>query len=505
MKDQTTQKPFKYNISQYITHMSNKGIIIKNQDVISFYQQHPNINIETINLFFIDIIKKLSTNLSSTINDNNISKLLTIVTEMNTTLNKFDTGFTLKLMELKKDYMEELKQAMKNNAINEKGNIQLVLERNHDNLVAKTQLLLNEFMPRSQEGYYKLEKVLKEHFNIMNSTTKRILEQTNKEESGEIVKNIDDQFSKMVSLIHQPICNYIQSSEERTINNIQQVKDNIHSNKQSQETLANEMNSFLNKYKNNSNVKGNISETELYYVLQKLMPSDEILRCGSESATCDIKVNRHDPNKPCILFENKNYTGTVDTEEVNKFERDIQLQKKHGIFLSQNSPITFKSNFHIDIINGLILVYVPNAEYDLNKIKIAIDIVDKLSIHVSEFVSQTNKEVKGEHQIINNQDLTAIIKEFTEFGIKKMEAIDMSKMMSKQIIEKIEEMHMPNLNKYLMGTGQYKSDKLSCQFCGIFNGKNKSSLSAHMRNCPVNPNSNKRKNCTIVPNVDVNL
>ena len=485
--------------------MSNKGIIIKNPDVISFYQQHPNINIETINLFFIDIIKKLSTNLSSTMNDNNISKLLSMVTEMNTTINKFDTSFSLKLMELKKDYMEELKQAMNNNAINEKGNMQSVLERNHDNLVTKTQLLLNEFMPRSQEGYYKLEKVLKEHFNIMNSATKRILEQTNKEESSEIVKNIDDQFSKMVSLIHQPICNYIQSSEERTLNNIQQVKDNVNSHKQSQETLATEMNSFLNKYKNNSNLKGNISETELYYVLQKLMPSDEILRCGSESATCDIKVNRCDPNKPSILFENKNYTGTVDTEEVRKFERDIQLQKKHGIFLSQNSPITFKSDFHIDIINGLILVYVPNAEYDLNKIKVAIDIVDKLSIHVSDLVSKTEKEVKEEHQIMNNRDLTAIIKEYTEFGIKKLETIDMFKMMSKQMIEKLEEMQMPNLNKYLMGTGQYKSDKMLCQFCGVFNGKNKSSLAAHMRNCTENPNSNRRKGCAIAPNVDVNL
>lgn len=485
--------------------MSNKGIIIKNPDVISFYQQHPNINIETINLFFIDIIKKLSTNLSSTMNDNNISKLLSMVTEMNTTLNKFDTSFSLKLMELKKDYMEELKQAMNNNAINEKGNMQSVLERNHDNLVAKTQLLLSEFMPRSQEGYYKLEKVLKEHFNIMNSTTKRILEQTNKEESSEIVKNIDDQFSKMMSLIHQPICNYIQSSEERTINNIQQVKDNVNSHMQSQETLATEMNSFLNKYKNNSNLKGNISETELYYVLQKIMPSDEILRCGSESATCDIKVNRCDPNKPSILFENKNYTGTVDTEEVKKFERDIQLQKKHGIFLSQNSPITFKSDFHIDILNGLILVYVPNAEYDLNKIKVAIDIVDKLSIHVSEFVSKMDKEVNEQHQIIINRDLTSIIKEYTEFGIKKIEAIDMLKMMSKQMIEKLEEMQMPNLNKYLMGTGQYKSDKMLCQFCGVFNGKNKSSLAAHMRNCSENPNSNRRKGCDIAPSVDVNL
>jgi hypothetical protein len=440
-------------------------------------------------------------------NDNNISKLLSIVTDMNNTISKIDTSFSLKLLELKKDYMEELKQAMKNNAINEKGNMQSVLERNHDNLVAKTQLLLNEFMPRSQEGYYKLDKTLKEHFNIMNTNTKRILEQTNKDDSNEIVKNIDEQFNRMVSLIHQPICNFIQSSEDRTLNTIQQVKDNIHSNQQSQDTLAQEMNSFLNKYKNNSNIKGNISETELYYVLQKLMPSDEIIRCGSEVATCDFKVNRYDPNKPTILFENKNYTGTVDTEEVKKFERDVELQKKHGIFLSQNSPITFKSEFHIDIINGLILVYVPNAGYDPNKIKVAIDIVDKLSIHVMEMVSKSSKVSKEEHQIINSVDLTAIIKEFSEFGAKKIDAIETLKSMSKQMLDKLEEMQMPNLNKYLMGTGQYKSDKLVCQFCGVFNGKNKSSLAAHMRNCSENPNSNtnKRKNVVVAPEVDIKL
>lgn len=485
--------------------MSNKGIIIKNPDVISFYQQHPNINIEAINIFFIDIIKKLSTNLSSTMNDNNISKLLAMVTDINTTLSKFDTSFSLKLMELKKDYMEELKTAMSNNAINEKGNMQTVLERNHDNLVAKTQLLLNEFMPRSQEGYYKLEKVLKEHFNIMNSNTKRILEQTTKDDNNELVKNIDDQFNKMVTLIQQPICSFIQSSEDRTMTNIQQVKDNIQCNKQSQDVLASEMNIFLNKYKNNSNKKGNISETELYYVLQKIMPSDEIIRCANETATCDFKVNRCDPNKPSILFENKNYTGTVDTEEVKKFERDVQTQKKHGIFLSQNSPITFKTDFHIDIINGLILVYVPNAEYDPNKIKVAIDIVDKLSIHVMDLVTKSENETKEEYQIINNSDLTSIIKEFTEFGAKKIDAIEMLKTMSKQMLDKLEEMQMPCLNKYLMGTGQYKSDKMLCHFCGIFNGKNKSSLAAHMRNCLENPNSNKRKNFNDNITVDVNL
>jgi hypothetical protein len=487
--------------------MSNNEIIINNTEIISFYQQHPNINIESVNMFFIDIIKKLSTNLSSTMNDNNISKLLSIVTDMNTTLSKFDITFTLKIMDLKKDYMEELKSMLNNNTLNEKGYMQTILERNHDNLVTKTQLLLNEFMPRSQEGFYKLDKSFKEHFNVMNSNAKRILEQTNKDENNEIVRNIDEQFNKIVTLIQQPICAFIQSSEERTMTNLQNVKDNINSNKQSQDVLAVEMNNFLNKYKNNSNKKGNISETELYYVLQKIMPSDEIIRCGSETATCDFRVNRCDINKPTILFENKNYTGSVDSEEIKKFERDVQTQQKHGIFLSQNSPITFKTNFHIDIINGLILVYVPNAEYDINKIKVAIDIVDKLSVHVMDLVSKCNKQQKTECQIMSNSDLTAIIKEYNEFGLKKMETIDIMKTMSKQLLEKLEEMQMPSLSKYLMGTGQYKNDKLLCNFCSIFNGKNKSSLAAHMRNCSKNPSSKLYKNAeqNIAPDIDVDL
>lgn len=487
--------------------MSNKGIIIKNPDIISFYQQNPNINIESINLFFIDIIKKLSTNLSSIMHDNNINKIMTMVTDMSNMLNKMDMTFNLKILELKKEYVDELKNVIDNKKIKDKDEIQNIMERNHTNLVAKTQLLLNEFVPRTQEGYFKIEKDIKEHFNIINTNSKRILEQVNKDDNLEIVNKIDDQFGKIISLIQQPIYSFIQSSEERTNSNIQQIKENIYHSKQSQENLGKEINNFLNKYKNNSNVKGNISETELYYVLQKIMPSDEIIRCGSETATCDFKVNRCDPNKPTILFENKNYSGTVDTEEIKKFERDVQTQRKHGIFLSQNSPITFKTDFHIDIINGLILVYVPNAEYDMNKIKVAIDIVDKLSIHVMELVEKSKSSYKEEHQILKNSDLTKIIKEYNEFGLKKLETIDMLKFMTKQMMEKIDEIQMPNLNKYLMGTGQYKSDKLLCSICEKFNGKNKSSLAAHMRNCSVNTNikSSKNKNNILKENIEIKL
>ena len=490
--------------SKTTSHSHHKHITIKNKDIVSFYEQHPNINIETINCFFIDIIKKLSTDLYSTLNDNNISKVLSIVTDMNSTLSKFDTMLSLKLLELKKDYVDEIKTVLSNNLLNEKSKIQSILERNHDNLVTKTHLLLNDFMPRSQEGYYKLDKSLKDYFVTINNNTKRILEQTDKDDVKEynnsVISNIDSQFDKMVQHIQNQICSVIQSSEERTTNNIQQVKDNIIVHKSSQDTLAGEMNSFLNKYNNNSNKKGNVSETELYYILQKLMPADEIIRCGNETAACDVRVNRCDNNKPTILFENKNYTGSVDTEEIRKFERDVQLQKQHGIFLSQSSPITFKQDFHIDIINGLILVYVSNVNYNEEKIMVAINIVDKLSIFVEHLVAKSKQDHnEDEFQIVSNQDLTAIIKEYIEFGAKKIEIIELVKTMSKQMLDKMEDIQMPCLNKYLLGTGQYKNDNMVCQYCGIFNGKNKSSLAAHVRSCKQNPNSISNKKNKDVP------
>ena len=63
-------------------------------------------------------------------------------------------------------------------------------------------------------------------------------------------------------------------------------------------------------------------------MLLSVMPSDEIIKVSTDTATCDFKVNRKDTSKPSILFENKYYKNrSAPTEEVKKFERDVQLQK----------------------------------------------------------------------------------------------------------------------------------------------------------------------------------
>jgi hypothetical protein len=309
----------------------------------------------------------------------------------------------------------------------------------------------------------------------------------------------------MLSTIQQPIFSSIQSSEERTTNGIQQIKENMILQQNIQETLRNEMIDFLNKYKNNSQFKGNVAEIELQHMLLSFMPSDEVVRVSNDTATCDLKVNRKDTTKPNILFESKNYKNhSATTQEVKKFERDVQLQKIHGIFISQESPITFKDNFQIDIINGLIHVYIPNGNYDVEKIKIAVDIIDNLSLRLNAYAKENNDEYS-----IDKEEIDEISEEYRLFGIQKAQMVDTIKLINKQLIDKLEEIQLPKIKKFLMNLGTIENDNdFKCSFCNSWSGKNKASLAAHIRNCKFNP-KNKEIEISNVdfsePNTDTNL
>ena len=159
------------------------------------------------------------------------------------------------------------------------------------------------------------------------------------------------------------------------------------------------------------------------------------------------------------------------------------MQKNHGIFVSQKSPITFKQNFQIDIINGLIHIYIPTAEYDTNKIKIAIDIIDSLSCKL-QTISNTNEE----HYSVDKEDMDDIIEEYRIFVSQKLQMIEMIKTINKQLLDKMETIQLPKLKKLFIKIGNIENDnEFKCVFCNTWSGKNKASLGAHVRNCKSNP------------------
>ena len=461
-------------------------IKITDETILAFYRENKNLDFVAMNHIFIDILKSLSSNLSNTINSTINSKVLSMVTDIHTNLNVNKTDIINKFHESKKEYIEDIKTILQNNSLTTNEKISSLIERNNDNLLTKTTLIVNDVIPKSQDkNYLQIENCIKTFCSSITQDTSKILALTKKDDAyiDVVIKDIETQFTKMIFTIQQPIFSFIQSSEERTNSGIQNVKDNLITQQSINQKLTSELNDFLNKYKNNSSTKGNVSEAELYFILQSLMPSDEIIKVNSDTATCDLKVNRMDKSKPSILFENKDYGRSVTSDEVKKFERDLQTQKLHGIFISQKSPITYKNNFQIDIINGLIHIYIPNAEYDANKLKIAIDIIDNLALKLK-LIENTNDDDYS----INKEDMEDIIEEYRNFASQKIQMIDTIKVVTKQLIDKMEDIQLPKLKKLFMKLGNIENDNdFKCTFCNSWSGRNKASLGAHIRNCKFNP------------------
>jgi hypothetical protein len=470
----------------------SEQIVVKDQTIIAFYKENPNLDFVTMNHIFIDILKKLSTNLNETITNNINQKILSTLTDLSKDIIGFKQDVSSQLNETKKEYINNVKLILENNTMTTNDKIQHILEKNSDAIVTKTTSIINEIVPKHHTKINShIDQSIKQLYDSINQDTNKLIENINKDEKSisEFVNNIDSKFNSMITNLQQPIFSFIQSSEERTATNVQQIRDKLISQQMSQDSLNVGMHEFLNKYKHNSSSKGNVSEYELYSILQYIFPSDEIIDCSTETATCDYRVNRLNQSKPSILFENKDYSRSVTTEEIKKFERDLNQQRQHGIFISHKSNITYKEPFQIDIIDNLIHIYLPNTDYSVEKIKIAVEIIDSLSTKLKHITN-----VQSEMTTINitKEDLDELVEVFNDFNTQKISLIDTIRTTNKQILDKIESMQINCVKKILNKNGVFQNDDdFKCKHCNTFSGKNKASLGAHVRNCKFNPINNK--------------
>ena len=465
-----------------------ENIIITDQTIIAFYNENPNLDIVQMNHVFIDILKKLSINLNDTLTNTVQNKILSTLTDLTKDINTMKQDLHSKLNDTKKEYIDNIKLILDNSTMSTNEKITHILEKNNETVVNKTTSIFNDVLPKNNDKVFSLiDNSIKTLYENMNQETHRLIDNIHKDDKSiaEFVSNLDNKFNTMIHTIQQPIFTFLQSSEERTSNHVQQIRDKLVAQQIAQETLTTGIQEFLNKYKHNSSSKGSVSEHELYSILQHIFPSDEIIDCSSETASCDYKVNRLNPNKPTILFENKDYTRSVTTDEVKKFERDLHQQRQHGVFISHKSNITFKEPFQIDIIDNLIHIYLPNNNYNLEKIRIAVEIIDTLSTKLANIHHATT-----EHNTIriNKDDMDELLELFNDFNNQKISLIDTIRTNNKAILDKIESMQLNSVRKILHKNGLFQNeDEFKCKHCSTFTGKNKASLAAHVRNCKFNP------------------
>jgi len=461
------------------------SLSLNNKEIWEFYNENKNVSFEDMSLIFVRILKKIMVGSTPTMTTNVVSQLLenvkvlqNQVTNITDTFSKtqqdINSNFTMKFVEFKRDYMEDLKMILSNNT-SEK--VAPIIREYNDSLLDKTRIMFNEIIPKNQDTLHKnLESSIKELYTNINQDTNSLLRTSiNKESLEQFIKTLDEKFSKTLVSSQSMFNAIITSTEHRLDNRLTELKDISSTNSSSQIQLQSNINELLRKMENSSS-KGKISENILYNILNHLYPTGQIDSVGTVKETGDIIISRK--NKPTILFENKNYDRNVGQEEVKKFIRDIETQNCSGIMLAQHFGISNKDNFEIELHNNNVLVYLHKVEYDAEKIKAAVDIID----HFKEMVRDL-ETCDGDVVNINKSLMEDINKEYQAFVSNKLAHIKTIKDYSQKLLAQAEEIKIPCLENYLSKLYATSTSKDNmCEYCN-YAAKNTRALSAHYRGC----------------------
>lgn len=423
----------------------------------------------------VDIFESLISNMSGDITNLITKDLIMLmkennnkITNLNNDLNNIKNNMidlnkdvlnniTIKLFDIKKEYMDDLNKLIENK---DNKNLLNIIDR-----IEKENIkLINEIVPKTNNQYYmhyeNLIKCFKSEINNINQT-----------------EIFETKYNNLLKNIELSLINHITGLEDRTTVKLNEINNHNLNQSSNQLKINEELMKYLDKYKNSS-YKGQISENHIENILNNIYKNAEIKRTSDESKSGDFIMYRED--KPTILFEIKNYNKNVNNEEVNKFIRDINNKNICGIMLSINTGICNKYNYQIDIENNNICLYIHDMNYDNDKLKIGVDIIDNLYKKIN--IKENNKNI-----YIDENTLNLINKEYQLFISKRELVINNIKDTTKHMIQYIDELEFPNLNKYLLSKFEYKNtSNLECDICKNFIGKNLKSLAVHKRKCKKN-------------------
>lgn len=437
---------------------------IKSKKVIDFYNKNKNISFEEVNVFIVEMLEKIvnKEDQPSLLSDMNKvvlslqSKLEDINLNVSRIHNETQTNLSLKMMEMKDQYIEQLKMSLTTNLSDK---ITPILKEQTGCFIDKTQILLNDLIPKNNES---LKTEVKHTFEQLHSNI--ISQNYNPEKINEFIQNLETNITKSL----QETKETLNKNDIQLENHFKELKEITNSNQGNVSLILNKM--------ENSSSKGKISENILFNILQTLYPTAEIDSVGTQKETGDVMFSRK--NKPTILIENKNWERSVVQTEVQKFMRDCDEQKCSGLFLSQNCGICNKDNFEININDGNVLLYIHNVNYDKDIIKTGIDIID----HFKTNLDTINDKV--DVNTIKKDVLESINREYNNYRNQKETLQKMIKDSQSKLLKLVDEIKMPELEKYLSLFYSFSSGKFVCQYCG-FTTEKKAGLSAHERGCKI--------------------
>jgi DNA-binding XRE family transcriptional regulator len=466
---------------------NNFQIVLNNKEVFEFYEKSQ-LDFEHMNIVFVNILKKLMTDLDSSVNSNLASSLLNKFAELDNKIeiitssvskcnNDISSAIEVKLNEYRKEYIENLKQIL---TVNNSEYIAPLIKENNSALLDKTSLMISDIIPKNNDI---LSKDINSHFKLFQSA---VMSETNKLVSSALdKKTIDDFFNNINQTMghsHSTLLTLLTSSESRIENRLveterklNEIKEISTLNNSTQQSLYTNVSEMLKKFEKGI-TKGTVSEHIVYNILLSLFPCAQIDHVGGEQKeTGDIILTRN--NKPKILIENKDHISmNVPKTDVEKFIRDCEIQNCCGIMLAQHRGIANKQNFELQINNGNVLLYLHEVNFDKDKIKIAIDIIEQFKAKIDETFNNEDD------CILDKDTLNEINREFVNYVTQKNNMVKLLRDFNEKMSFSINEIKMPSLEKYLsskFATASVQCENL-CKYCEKVVQK---SLLQHYRYC----------------------
>jgi hypothetical protein len=477
-----------------------ESLTITNTRICRFYVENPHIHFEAVNLIFIDLFDELLRDVNATMTATMQSQILSSVNQNTQKINDLTSSisflsdkltamhkdilqsFTLRIQELKREYVQELTALLNHNTST---GIDNLLDKHNAALIQKTTSILQDILPRSQTHYYgQIKEVLSGYHKSISEDTRALLKHMDSPTVAlkDYLTNFEMKSSVMLQNMQQPIYAFITASEERLSN--AQNKNSV-----LQTRLAAELTDALQELRQTLGQSAGLKQMQT--ILSRLYNTSDVMNynqlhhgydtSGSgEMSTFILKRN----NLPKIIIQNIDVERNVTADEIKEFTRIIEQNNCCGIFFSQHGGFVNKPNYHIETHNKLVLLYVHNAEYSSDKIRMSIDILDNVFYKLCDIIQRIEPGSLNSTSI-EKEVLEEINKEYQAFILQKDAMMNVVRDTQKTLMSHIDDLKFVALDKYLASKFAVSSNRpgFKCDLCKSFLANNLKALAAHKRGC----------------------
>lgn len=453
-------------------------LTITHPKICEYYRTHPSANVEEINLRLLEILETCSQPTPSGFIHmlgtqpewkQSLSELKDVFTSVNQTL-------MLKFLALTSEYVLELKSL-----ILEPQSISISVTAYNTKYIQTCWSVLysgiSETILRQKLSfvYDKLQQLLKQYHKTLQSS----LDTATKSTAGiehmlpDYIHNYETNTGHLVQSVHQIMLDFVVSKEElatKLVANGQSPQlTRLHY--ELQEILHALRTPLLTQYQLHPPI-----ET----LLSQLYPTSSISIHMENDQTHHGYTILRTTNDPTLYIQSLDIKDrNVSLDEIKQFTKTIQHLHVNGVFISQHTGITSKPNYHIDIINNKVVVFLHQMNYSPEKLQMAIDMVDHIHSKLCEF----NLNSENRHSI-PKEILEDINREYQSFIQQKETILNYVKETNRKLIAHLEEITFPQLDVFLLTKfSSCKKQGYTCDLCHQFNVGTLKGLAAHKRGC----------------------